>query len=515
MRTDFLNKINNLQSGKNPTLINLSDFFGNINITEPSSFAFSLGERVQIQQVALYSDEIVTKAKNGDVFFNEKKRISYAGTVVYDKLGRFFSNNTLPAINEPESQTPLPTSNTLDILNTLKHKLYEHIHNLFKSMDIEGNILQKFNENMVSVKIENGKTTGYVKCILCIERQIKSKITDFAVSSKSNGNRNYWITSNFLNHLKRTHKIQSKEKTDDAFPPNEMPGAVKKYTTKKKCDQVDISSSTPGIEVVNNKLDESSSNLAIESKNYEMMVESENIEAVGVDNSEKDESTIEMMKQPERTLNLEIVAVDLPDGTDLQTKIYMQISNQLMTLEYCFTYDARVKNKVGFYMSEDQRLEIETINIPKDGNCMFHAIIHQITGKDVQSKEFNMLVKQLRAEVSSFILQNFSTFEHELKNRVYDEFPSRSSEENMDEECQIIAESLAKNGYWGGNETLYAVLLLYNVNILVINEEGVAYFIDKFDETSNKTIVLAFKLMDDIDKEKKISRTLTVITTRV
>lgn len=344
MRTDFLSDINKLQNGENPILINLPDFFGNINITEPCSFAFSLGEREQILQVALYSNEIVTKAKNGEVFFEENKRISYASTIVYEKLGRFFSNKTLPAMNESESGTLLPTSNTL---NTSKHTLYEHMINLLMSMDIEGKIFQKFVENMVSVKIKDGKTTGYVKCILCIERQIKSKTTDFAIGTKSKGNKSYWITSNFVNHLKRTHKIQSKGKTDDTPSLNGMP--VSKHTTKESCTRVNTSSSTPGIEVVNSKLDESSSNLPIATRNDRTIFDSENIEAIDVNNSEHDESTSEYINLG-KTLKLEIDAVDLPHGTDLQSKIYTQISNQLMNLEYSFTFNTRDKNEVGFYM---------------------------------------------------------------------------------------------------------------------------------------------------------------------
>lgn len=134
---------------------------------------------------------------------------------------------------------------------------------------------------------------------------------------------------------------------------------------------------------------------------------------------------------------------------------------------------------------------------------MFNAIIHQLNGKDVQSEEQNMLVKKLRADVSSYILQHFSTFQKDLMSRVFDKFSNRSSIENMDEECRKIATSLSTNGYWGGNETLYAVLLLFKINILIINEEGASYFVDKFDESSDKTIVLAFKLMDGVEKKQK------------
>lgn len=110
--------------------------------------------------------------------------------------------------------------------------------------------------------------------------------------------------------------------------------------------------------------------------------------------------------------------------------------------------------------------------------------------------------KQLRADVVAFISHedNKESFKASLQGRVYDKFGNEPIA-NMKVECDEILSSLSKYTTHGGSETLRAVVLMFQVNIMVINEEGDYYFANKFDTSYRKTIILAYKLKKVITKQ--------------
>lgn len=57
-----------------------------------------------------------------------------------------------------------------------------------------------------------------------------------------------------------------------------------------------------------------------------------------------------------------------------------------------------------------------------------------------------------------------------------------------------MSENLSKDGWWGGAETMKAVSLMHNVNILQINENETVYFVNGFNSGMKMTIVLAYRL---------------------
>lgn len=499
-----------MTSGDNPISINLPDFFGNINIIEPSSFAFSLGEREQILQVTLYCDEIVTKAKNGEVFFDGKNKITYIGTVVYQKLGRFFSNKNFPMLNESKLRTQS---------STLSFSLYQKILNVFQSLvNIEQNVLETFNENMVSIRTKNDKTTGYVKCILCIEDKIPSKTTDFSIGSKMKGNKCYWITSNFSDHIKKMHKIRLKQKTDDAIPMKVMPidNPVVKQTKNEPCTnniqasksvETSNSQSFELIELNTSKLSSSKESSMLENYNFEI---STIVEVPHTSNSQSDQvneialsrgiESNSKMSIPENPIMQKIYTIDEPQGSNLQSIIYKQITNQLMSLEF-FTVNTEAEKDMVFDC-EGEKYILQTIDIPKDGNCMYRAIVHQLHDV-VRSANVDAKTQagELRTEVMSFIQENKSHFKMHLLGQFYDKFPDKSEIGTKDDQCSEMISILFKDGQWGGSETLHAVVLLYKVNILILNEGGDCYFFNGFDVSTNRTIILAYRFIKDEKSE--------------
>lgn len=66
---------------------------------------------------------------------------------------------------------------------------------------------------------------------------------------------------------------------------------------------------------------------------------------------------------------------------------------------------------------------------------------------------------------------------------------------NLQEEfISYLSNHLVVNGVWGGSQTIKAVSLLFEVNILIINENGSFYYTNGFDPNYKKTIMIAYRL---------------------
>lgn len=123
---------------------------------------------------------------------------------------------------------------------------------------------------------------------------------------------------------------------------------------------------------------------------------------------------------------------------------------------------------------------------------MFLSIVHQLNPVELNSKQHDLSATHLRAETTQFISKNISLFQHELKDRVFENFENQKVP-NMAEECQqFVDNTLSKEGVWGGIETLVAVQMLRKVNILIINESGDYYLIGEYKD-SYGIILLAYR----------------------
>lgn len=124
-------------------------------------------------------------------------------------------------------------------------------------------------------------------------------------------------------------------------------------------------------------------------------------------------------------------------------------------------------------------------------------------GTDEQDKA----TRKLRSDVVSYINEHYSEFVWELRGAVYetsDEVP----DDDMDEKCKdYLNDHLAKSG-WGGSETLKAVSKMYEVNILVLNEEDVGYFVNSFNTSYRQTILLAYKVLKVLTVEQTMDESI-------
>lgn len=132
-----------------------------------------------------------------------------------------------------------------------------------------------------------------------------------------------------------------------------------------------------------------------------------------------------------------------------------------------------------------------------EGDCLFLSLSHQLFAFKVNSEEHVNDTHQLRATVVEFILSNISDFLHEIKGRIYE------TESNLvataaakiidEEECRdFVQNELAKRGFWGGIETFKAVSLIYNVNIVCVNDDGSCNLPCKFNSKAERTLIFLY-----------------------
>lgn len=140
---------------------------------------------------------------------------------------------------------------------------------------------------------------------------------------------------------------------------------------------------------------------------------------------------------------------------------------------------------------EGESCLIKTRIIPKDGNCLYTAIVHQLYGNDNDLPEIMNLSKKLRAQIVAYISENFSTFKLALEQHVFDEF--RVDSDDTEEKCKEIISKLSRDGCWGGHESLVAATMLFNINILIVYEGGYFIYNEPFDMNRKRTILLAYR----------------------
>lgn len=181
------------------------------------------------------------------------------------------------------------------------------------------------------------------------------------------------------------------------------------------------------------------------------------------------------------------------DETISHSNIYDQVSAQILRIDLSATADHKDTEL------EEMRFEcgyisgtIKVLPMPGDGNCMFYSIAHQICAKYSEIQE---LAAQIRQNVVTDITSNYSEYEMALKGRVFEDHPERT--QTTTEEARKILHSLSQDRFFGGSETIIAVSKLFKCNILIMNESGDWYFTPRFSTLNQKTIILAYRKMNE------------------
>lgn len=146
-----------------------------------------------------------------------------------------------------------------------------------------------------------------------------------------------------------------------------------------------------------------------------------------------------------------------------------------------------------------QNKTLTTAKILGDGNCLPGTICHQLFHDPVGSTAHRKKIKELRAKVVDYILdpENFPTFEHALKNRVY-EIKSKDEISDMTQECKLFVRyCLSKDRFWAGYEFIVAAAKIHRVNIIIFRENGNFDLTTSGPEIYSRTIALAYRVNYD------------------
>lgn len=235
---------------------------------------------------------------------------------------------------------------------------------------------------------------------------------------------NYWAIANFQTHLKRSHKLVS---------------ATSKFKVSKVDDE--IANENDSIEVINN-------NDKIEN----------DIETISTGNSTNDsEHVYNELLSKKRTA----VKIEKKDNWFYDQLLATQINSKMQAV----LMNVDNENRMTFQLEKNVIYDLMVVTILGDGNCLFAAIAHQLSTYPANSTEHKQLTKRLRSEVVEYILNNFESFEHILKNRVYD-LKNASEITDMSTECKLnVRHILSRNGQYGGYESVKALSEIYEVNI--------------------------------------------------
>lgn len=545
IQTELTSVLDDMNTKENEMLLNKVDFFGNIHILNPTLFKFSLGERIQILEIAAFVKQTLDgtkgdKPNSGNSFFSvtrKRKKLNFKGLVNYPNFGRYYSNQNA-FFNIQKSVEPIIGIQTDD----LQSKLFHDIVFLLKSVKTNEETILKLEKDIVSVNInDDGTVTGKVKCIFCSEEKRKKVL--HSVPSKREGDKIYWTTMNYRKHIVNIHKMVEDNKK---LKPKQQKNNDNKKITEKRMDgsnnmNTKSSGETPKavadlieksrIKLVQHVVDstikdvEHTEEVVIVNSFEECFEEAstnilnsteKNNEAaartiISVLESDDSQNEADSLFENGYSVHLIIEPVDNPHNDSiesLQSEIYRQISSQMIEMMQASHINDEEELNMEFVCADETKL-LKIVSIEGDGNCLYSTIIHQLKQKKLGSDIHNTLTENLRIHVVSFIKANFSIFEKEIQGRVYDR-TQIDDITDMEKECgNFLDYELPFKTTFGGSETIKAVVLMFKVNILIINEKGDLYFANDFNSSYSKTLVLAYKLsglvvepLDDVSNSK-------------
>lgn len=310
---------------------------------------------------------------------------------------------------------------------------------------------------MTSVKTnDNGFPVGKIQCILCSSAtdNAQSKKSEFTVQSKTR--KGSWITSNFKKHItwhQKKNKENSEAENVEQNRHSQTIGMVIIPVHEENPNSEEYLSDNDNIEYVSNAIDHSQSPGSDEHHN-----------------TNKNQS--------------------------LHSTMYYQISSQLLHMEVYIQAEGNTEKQADMVFTfENKSISIKIIPIEPDGICLFSSICHQLNCMNFENPEKMISANQLRAKVVVFLEENFEVCKRSLKSRAYDEqMIQRTTDEekpDMVEQCKQIISELKNPIKWGGCETLMAVSLMYNVNILIIKENSDHGFGCSFDGEKERTLIIA------------------------
>lgn len=184
-----------------------------------------------------------------------------------------------------------------------------------------------------------------------------------------------------------------------------------------------------------------------------------------------------------------------PNPLSIELRKQMYIQNMKMKNSVFQNNETKTECEVSFEVGESTIISaiIDVCKIQPDGNCLFSAVTHQLYGCKIDSPEHTEKTQELRFKVVDHIRNNISSYNFELKGRIYEKYGKIDKSELNGRFIQYL-DVISIDGRWAGNESLVAMSDMMQKNIVIFNEKIHATVATKFDPTKKETIMLAFRL---------------------
>lgn len=467
-----LERLINEWKTENQQMIHDADFYGYFR-SNHTEFKFSMGEKVLLQEANTYVKGVIEK-EGLKYFSSQKSKVSLKGTFLIPNVGRFFTNiGTTQNIKKNNRN-----------VDELKVELHQKIRELLSSNAVESDMIDTLSIDKVSIDDRDNSVAGLIPCVLCDSSKT------FRINTKVQGAKLYWTFSNFQTHLTDIHK------TKKTHHRKNLPKKAENSSNCKKASN----SRDETIEYVcvdQGNVQNRQTYVISKIEKHAEYSEAEEVGGQSVHHSNVSGNSTILQLHIEPPDRIEYASV-----RDLETLIYEQISKQSLKMIEISLQNKEIVETMDFVHS-DKTYDLNVVNISPDGNCLIGAMVHQIFGDKLLSKEHELAVIRLRVDVVKYIHDNLKWFELELKNRIYNIKDKQVQEgdrrkikiENFEEEAKkFLHDYLSKDGFWGGSETIKAVSLMHNVNILTINENGTITYANGFNSNWKGTIMLAYRL---------------------
>lgn len=449
----------------------MENVYGRTYAKSPNEFQFHAGDVKLIKSLVEHvKTEVDEKGENRGLhkFRSRKKKSSHSSVT-----NKILKENV--AIDQLENQIHLDTPELHARRASLKLDLLRKTEKFLSSYGVDEDFVASLDESMVEVHFDGNQIYGTILCVICNNANTKNQ-KQKRVYYHQSPESSYWVMANFGNHLRGPHKL-----TMISEASKKEKNTKRKRIMSDKCRKSTNRSTATAYELDDDDVSDFATKL------------------IAISNENQNETYEEVFVELEPNDSVQIISAEILPKADIQVdSLYKQMSEQITEMVGKVLTNGDAQETVTFKLDSQER-SMSVAQILQNGNCLFAAICHQLSPTALDTEAHTEETSSLRQNVVNYILkpENYPYFEHELKNRVL-ELKTLDEIENITTECKLFTRFvLSQSGKWGGYESIRAIGEIFNINIIVIKEDGDCYVANRSTKVNERSILLAYRKYPD------------------
>lgn len=205
---DISNMVDKWQLKDANLKIDKKAFFGIFFEDDSRSFKFSIGDRLQIKELAVYVRKVVDDPEpNANIQHfapitekNKRKSIVQQAEHFFGFSRKAISSNELESNSQLEHKVMEPLAT--DLKQELRQKLFQSLVNLLEKRGILHCKIERLRGDQIVVTIvSDDQIIGKFSCVLCNRSGRK-----FVAQCTQKNGQYYWTLSNYVRHLQTRHE---------------------------------------------------------------------------------------------------------------------------------------------------------------------------------------------------------------------------------------------------------------------------------------------------------------------